>query len=40
MTPSSHMLGWNRGTRALMRFTIATYSSRYASSGKASITGG
>ena len=23
-TPSSHMLGWNRGTRARMRPTIAT----------------
>ena len=24
MTPSSHMLGWKRGTRARMRPTIAT----------------
>jgi hypothetical protein len=28
MTPSSHMLGWNRGTRARMKTTIVTYISR------------
>ena len=28
MTPSSHMLGWKRGTRARMSTTIVTYSSR------------
>ena len=40
MTPSSHMLGWNRGTRVLMRISIVTYMSRYAANARPSISGG
>jgi hypothetical protein len=40
MTPSSHMLGWNRGTRVRMRISIVTYISRYAANARLSISGG